>query len=163
MLFVFTFHLYLIEESLKTALATRLRALESAAAVAEEFERCVHCSAKMRRRSKLEFVADKVRRGEETNTLLVELFEDEAVTLKLARPEFHRVNSCVGFRKEATESMALVHELRRLRSTMTPIEKPYREVSSAAGDPWCGWHLIDLCSGASLTVILYSIINLDSP
>jgi len=108
----------------------------------------------MRRRSKLEFVADKVRRGEENNILLVELFEDEAVALKLARPEFHRVSSCVGFRKEATESMALVNELRRLRATMTLVEKRNHEESPAVGDPWCGWHLLDLCSGASLTVIL---------
>jgi uncharacterized protein with PIN domain len=61
-----------------SALASRLRALEAAAAVDEAFVRCPHCAAKLRARSRLAFLGDQVKRGEETNPLILEFFQDSA-------------------------------------------------------------------------------------
>ena len=60
------------------ALAVRLRSLEVTAAGAEPFARCPHCSAKLRERSRLAFLEDQVKRGEETNPLVLELFQHTA-------------------------------------------------------------------------------------
>ena len=135
------------------ALAVRLRALEASAAADEVFMRCTHCAAKLRPRSKLEFLGDKVSRGEETNPLLQAMFANPEAVAPLASPLFHRVNSCLAFRKEATESMALIDEVQRLRRSWensAPFPQGMSETTAPYLD-WSGWHFIDLCSGASLT------------
>ena len=144
-------------------LATRLRALIPAARVSEPFQRCEHCSAKLRRRSKLEFVADKVRRGEEVNPLLVELFSCPIIATELARPQYHRINSCLEFRKEATESMALLSELKCLLLPSSLEKEPGAKrlrslvdlpTVEARPSTWSGLHIVDLCSGCCLTAAL---------
>lgn len=130
------------------ALAAQLKALEPAAEKAELCVRCPHCSAKLRKRSKLEFVHDKVLKGEEKNSLLTELFADDGVAAKLSAPEFHRISSCVAFRKEATESMALISELRRVRAALP---RPPEGACTRVGNDWRGWHVVDLCCGSALT------------
>jgi len=148
------------------ALAKRLRALEKEATKKEHFARCKICQAKLRRRSKLEFVRDTVLRGEETNPLLLELFqgdENSSATIKsLSRPEFHRINSCIALRKELSESMALISELKRLRRCGMNVAKEgcsTAEMDKENDDSrtpvsWERWHVIDLCSGSSVTASL---------
>lgn len=141
-----------------TALGNRLRALELDAAVQEDFNRCCICRAKLRRRSKLEFVHDKVSRGEENNRLVVEFFEDNGAAKALARPEFHRINSCISFRKELSESMALISELRQLRKFRSMgLCKENIKINGVIDQgcrSWKDWHIIDLCCGNSLTAAL---------
>jgi len=112
---------------------------------------------KLRRRSKLEFVHNKVSRGEETNRLVVELFEDDTVSKSLARPEFHRINSCISFRKELSESMALISELKQLRTRRNiGVCKQVNNINGpiGQGSKWKNWHIIDFCCGNSLTAAL---------
>ena len=45
----------------------------------------------------------------------MEFFEDDAAVKYLAQYEFHRINSCIYFRKELSEPMALISELKQLR------------------------------------------------
>jgi hypothetical protein len=153
------------------SLADKLRCLEQPAEEKEEFGRCVHCKGKLRKRSKLAFLKDRVGRNEEQNSLVLNLFSGgdrntpNAVIEGLDRMEFHRVNSCVNFRKELTESMALIEELRHLRrddaasallndnSTYTYSKADSGVLHSETGheSDWSDWHVIDLCSGSSLT------------
>ena len=150
-------------------LSERLRALMPAAAAAERFDRCEICDAKLRAgQSKLQFVADQVRRGKEANPLLLEMFSDTAAVAELSRPVWHRINSCCGFRKECTESMALLSELgavrRRLDAWCGGEQTAGRRVRGSNGQrgdndddegraaaDWSGWHVVDLCAGACLT------------
>ena len=96
-------------------------------------------------------LGDRVRRGEEDNPLLLSFYGgDQTHVHTLARSEFHRVNSCVEFRKELTESMALVEALRDMRAGQG-------EGNGAGGGEavsWEGWQLIDVCCGSSLTTAL---------
>ena len=140
-------------------LAEHLRSLEQHAADTETFARCLHCQGKLRKRSKLAFLGDRVRRQEEDNALVLSLFHwnGNNTVLKimesLERMEFHRVNSCKNFRKEITESMALLEEVRRLRNSMTRKEDVTTTTVIHDDDDnntnWNDWHFIDLCSGSA--------------
>ena len=140
-------------------LAEKLRSLEQHAANTEAFVRCLHCQGKLRKRSKLAFLGDRVRRQEEDNALVLSLFywNDNATQTKttmesLERMEFHRVNSCKNFRKEVTESMALLEEVRRLRNSMTRKRDTINTTvthDNSNNTNWEDWHFIDLCSGSA--------------
>jgi hypothetical protein len=140
------------------AVSQRLRALESKAQSKETFSRCAVCAAKLRRRSKLEFLHDKIKRGEETNPLCAEMFSADSVSIELVKPEFHRINSCINFRKEVTESMALISELKKM---LVHEAEESEQLSVAVGtapadkaESFENLHIIDLCCGASLTSAL---------
>eukprot|EP00571_Detonula_confervacea_P009570 CAMPEP_0172316682 /NCGR_PEP_ID=MMETSP1058-20130122/29078_1 /TAXON_ID=83371 /ORGANISM="Detonula confervacea, Strain CCMP 353" /LENGTH=520 /DNA_ID=CAMNT_0013031047 /DNA_START=52 /DNA_END=1614 /DNA_ORIENTATION=+ len=169
-------------------LAARLRSYECGAAECENFDRCPipHCRAKLpaRGRTKLHFVADEVRKGSECNPLLVDMCimctstrgtASPAVVQRLGGALYHRVNSCVAFRKECTESMALIRELRCLRANARGGSIASAGIASCTGDlagtpgsetttsrdllqskeddedDWSSWHVIDLCAGSCLT------------
>ena len=139
------------EELGKVELANRLRTLEQSAISNEKFQRCPRCMAKLKRRSQLAYVKDCVMKGEEKNELILELFNEHPLAVeRLDVPALHRVNCCLSFRKELTESMALVSELKMLRrnaeataETLSCLGKGEEESQS-----WKGWHIVDLCSGA---------------
>jgi len=126
-----------------TDLADRLRSLEKSAAVTEKFDRCELCNAKMKSRTKLHFLRDQVRNKKEENPLVLELFEDETVVEELIRPVYHRVSNCMHLRKEVTESMALIHAVKRLK-----------HLRNAEDGSWRECHIVDLCCGSSITSAL---------
>ena len=138
------------EELGNIILSKRLRALENDALTNEQskgLQRCTRCKAKLKSRSSLAFVRDCIVKGTEKNDLLLELFNEHPLAVKrLDNPNLHRVNCCLSFRKELTESMALVSELKMLRSNAET------ETSCSVGESeelsWKGWHIVDLCSGA---------------
>jgi hypothetical protein len=158
--------------------AEKLRRLEQPAEKTEAFQRCVYCKGKLRKRSKLAFLGDRVSRREEDNPLVLSLFrsgsecsggdpstwnsnaETNAIVNGLDRMEFHRVNSCKHFRKELTESMALIEEVRLLygrrhhcsersisTKNTTATTVPSKENDENCNENWKDWHIIDLCSG----------------
>jgi hypothetical protein len=147
------------------AMAEKLRSLEQHAEDKEAFARCVYCKGKLRKRSKLAFLGDRVRRQEEDNALVLSLFHwndnnnnnnsnsnsnssSSAMMMEsLERMEFHRVNSCNNFRKEITESMALLEEVRLLRNSMTDTRDSTTTDTNTTN--WNDWHFIDLCSGSA--------------
>lgn len=93
------------------ALAARLRALEPRGLVVSGIERC-KCGERLKKRCKVDTLWDTVRRGAEENELVRSLFEQRpAVATELTRNEYHRVNGCKNFRKELSETMALVRAL----------------------------------------------------
>ena len=128
------------EELGKHDIANQLRQYEQIASNAETFHRCPKCKTKLRPRSKLAFLRDQVNKGIETNDLVLELFNNHPLAVKrLDDKALHRVNCCLSFRKELTESMALVSELKRLRQAAADDE---------IQKSWKDWHIVDLCSGA---------------
>ena len=129
------------EELGKHDMANQLRQYEQIASNAETFQRCPKCKTKLRPRSKLAFVRDQVTKGIETNNLVLELFNDHPLAVeRLDDKSLHRVNCCLSFRKELTESMALVSELKRLRQA--------DDNDDSKQPSWKDWHIVDLCSGA---------------
>ena len=139
------------EELGNIELSKRLRALENDALTNEQskgLQRCTRCKAKLKSRSSLAFVRDCIVKGTEKNDLLLELFNEHPLAMnRLDVPALHRVNCCLSFRKELTESMALVSELKMLRSnaetvTLCSVGESEEPLS------WKGWHIVDLCSGA---------------
>jgi len=133
------------------ALSIRLRSLEQAAAGAEKFGRCPRCATKLRARSRLAYLRDRVARGEEANALVLELFREHPSAVDMLDvPALHRVNCCLAFRKELTESMALISELKQIRRRVgAGAAAPVAGIpTSAPASSWRGWHLVDLCSGA---------------
>ena len=132
------------EELGKHKIANQLRQYEQIASTQETFHRCPRCKTKLRPRSKLAFVRDQVNKGIETNQLVLELFTDHPLAVKrLDDKSLHRVNCCLSFRKELTESMALVSELKRLRQAAADDNNDEKQQQS-----WKDWHIVDLCSGA---------------
>jgi len=131
------------EELGKHDIANQLRQYEQIASSAETFQRCPKCKTKLRPRSKLAFLRDQVTKGIETNDLVLELFNDHPLAVeRLDDKSLHRVNCCLSFRKELTESMALVSELKRLRQAAAENDESKQQTS------WNDWHIVDLCSGA---------------
>ena len=128
-------------------LAKRLQILEQTTTIPQEktCTRCATCRRKLRKgQSKLETLRDRVQRGQETNRLVQQFYDNNNFVQQLARPEFHRVNSCVNFRKELTESMAMVNAIQSLGYNNDKTTK----------NNWNNWQLIDLCCGSSLTTAL---------
>lgn len=138
------------EELGKVELANRLRTLEQSALSNEKFQRCPRCMAKLKRRSQLAYVKDCVMKGEEKNELILELFNEHPLAVeRLDVPALHRVNCCLSFRKELTESLALVSEIKKLRRQAEDSScEDASSSSSSSSYSWKGWHLVDLCSGA---------------
>ena len=135
------------EELGKHKIANQLRQYEQIASNAETFHRCPKCKTKLRPRSKLAFLRDQVTKGIETNNLVLELFNNHPLAVKrLDDKSLHRVNCCLSFRKELTESMALVSELKRLRQAAADDE---------IQKSWKDWHIVDLCSGAQCVTAYY--------
>jgi len=132
------------EELGKHKIANQLRQYEQIATTNETFQRCPKCKTKLRPRSKLAFLRDQVTKGIETNDLVLELFNNHPLAVeRLDDKSLHRVNCCLSFRKELTESMALVSELKRLRQADTDNNDDEKQQPS-----WKDWHIVDLCSGA---------------
>ena len=132
------------EELGKHKIANQLRQYEQIATNAETFHRCPRCKTKLRPRSKLAFVRDQVNKGIERNDLVLELFNEHPLAVeRLDDKSLHRVNCCLSFRKELTESMALVSELKKLRQCQADDDNDEKRHSS-----WKDWHIVDLCSGA---------------
>lgn len=80
----------------------------------DEPGRCELCGEKFKPRSRtpLHFLGDCVRRGTEENRLIRCFYEAHpAAANTIAGPVFHRVNSCIKFRKELSETMAVVAAL----------------------------------------------------
>eukprot|EP00038_Savillea_parva_P025308 m.47118 g.47118 ORF g.47118 m.47118 type:complete len:593 (+) comp6848_c0_seq1:319-2097(+) len=91
-------------------LAKRLEALEPR----DEPNRCPLCGEKykLRGRTPMHFLGDCVDRGTEDNRLIRCFYKHHAaVATTLTEPIFHRVNSCLSFRKELSETMAVVKAL----------------------------------------------------
>jgi hypothetical protein len=139
------------------ALGARLRSLEPQGSEG----RCKLCGERVTPRSKVELLGDRVRRGEEQNELVRAFFEQQpAAAVELARPEYHRVNKCKHFRKELSETMALVRALGSAVLAAAGVNQTCPS-TSPTGEllPWetlgtlsQDWHVIDLCCGKSLTV-----------
>ena len=133
------------EELGKHEIANQLRQYEQIASTNETFQRCPKCKTKLRPRSKLAFLRDQVTKGIETNNLLLELFNNHPLAVKrLDDNALHRVNCCLSFRKELSESMALVSELKILRQCQANDDNDDEKQQPS----WKDWHIVDLCSGA---------------
>lgn len=133
------------EELGKHEIANQLRQYEQIASTNETFQRCPKCKTKLRPRSKLAFLRDQVTKGIETNNLVLELFNNHPLAVKrLDDNALHRVNCCLSFRKELSESMALVSELKILRQCQANDDNDDEKQQPS----WKDWHIVDLCSGA---------------
>jgi hypothetical protein len=126
-----------------------------------------------------------VHQGTETNALIRTFYVDHASAVEvMSGPIFHRVNSCIGFRKELSETMAVVMALAQEMVAVTGRcgdaggdgdgsgDAPGRIPGAsheAVGVDWgaaatCSsdWHVLDLCCGKSLTASATALLLPDA-
>mmetsp|Transcript_27960 Transcript_27960/g.50966 ORF Transcript_27960/g.50966 Transcript_27960/m.50966 type:complete len:587 (+) Transcript_27960:24-1784(+) len=120
-------------------LAELLRGLEAdesaaeAASSDEKLLRCQLCGERLRPRSKVAVLGDSVRKGKEDNALVRCLYEQRSDVVKeIDRNVYHRINQCNNFRKELSETMALV---RALGKEMVPCGG----TTGVAANGGCAW------------------------
>jgi len=105
---------------------------------------CRLCGERLRPRNKVHLLRDRVRQGKEDNSMLVAFMQDKSeVAALLEHTHFHRINQHKHFRKELSESLALVQALEQ---TIAPLCRD-----------WTQWHIIDLCCGKSLSAALAAL------
>jgi len=131
-----------------SGLVSRLRSLEQEELERTAAERCPICGKRLLKRPKLAALVHKFRHGSENNTLLKRFFNDDgngpgggAVLPMLLKPHFHALNNDVHCRKKLSQSLAVLEALER----------------AVGHDGLNGWHVVDICSGKSLTAALAAL------
>jgi hypothetical protein len=119
--------------------ADTLRQLENDEMQRSAKHRCPVCGDVVKRRPLLKFFQERADRGQEDNALLRRFFSNK-VHRALEQPRYHQVNGIRTIRKELSESIAVLEAL----------ECDLPCFSSS-------WHIVDLCSGKSITSLLASL------
>ncbi|CAK0874716.1 unnamed protein product [Prorocentrum cordatum] len=121
-------------------LALRLRALMAQRLAEGGRALCGVCGVEVARRPKLHEVVARCSSGEERNALLVDFCTTRCgVVSTLLHPHFHPLNDDEKLRKKLTQSLGVLQALEQLVPDLD------------------GWHVIDLCSGKSLTSTLVAL------
>lgn len=110
--------------------------------------RCRLCGDRLAAVSKFHTMRDACFRGEVASPLIRDFFDMTSAKVidKLSVPELHLINRRHNFNRELTESLAMVHFLRKLTTHGQPGSEHHESDEV--------WHVIDLCCGKSYTAAL---------